>query len=124
MNRIMLNNTVLLRRIDTDDSKTEAGIIKPEVAQVRSNRGEVLAACADETEIKVGDIVVFTRYGGTDVEVDGQELIIVSKKQLYWVERSENRYQQISKLFDAARANGTLKHDEKGNECLEASEKV
>ena len=66
---------------------SDGGIVKPEVAQVRSNKGNVVAVAADEKEIQVGDVVVFTRYGGTDVEVDGQELIIVNKKQLYWVER-------------------------------------
>lgn len=87
MNRIMLNNTVLIRRLDTDDSMSDGGIVKPEVAQVRSNKGNVVAVAADEKEIQVGDVVVFTRYGGTDVTVDKDELIIVNKKQLYWVEK-------------------------------------
>ncbi len=87
MNRIMLNNTVLIRRLDIDDSMSDGGIIKPEIAQVRSNKGNVVAVAADEKEIQVGDVVVFTRYGGTDVTVDKDELIIVNKKQLYWVEK-------------------------------------
>jgi len=83
----MLNNTVLIKRLDIDDSLTAGGIVKPEIAQVISNKGTVVAVPADEQEIKVGDVVVFTRYGGTEVEIDGKEFIIVSKKQLYWVEK-------------------------------------
>ena len=88
MNRIMLNGTVLIKRLD-EKKLTDGGLEIPDVAQVRSNRGEVVAVGFDDgnQEIVVGNVVVFTRYGGTDVEVDGQELIIVNKKQLYWVER-------------------------------------
>lgn len=87
MTKVMLNNTVLIKRLDVDDSLTDGGLHRPEVAQKRSNRGEVLAVCADEKEISVGDVVVFTRYGGTTVEIGDDERLIVNKKQLYWIEK-------------------------------------
>jgi chaperonin GroES len=87
MNRIMLNGTVLIKRLDVEKKLTDGGLEIPDIAQVRSNRGEVVAIGADEKEIVVGDVVVFTRYGGTDVDVDKEELIIVNRKQLYWIEK-------------------------------------
>lgn len=84
--RTMLNDTVLLRRIDIDDSVSDGGVLKPQLYQQRSNKAEVIAVAKNEVEVKVGDTVTFTRYGGTDVEIDGVDYIIVHKKQLYWVE--------------------------------------
>src|SRR5580658_9171757 len=88
MNRTMLNGTVLLKRLDVDDTKfAGTDLIKPDVSQVRSNRAEVIAVGTDETEIHIGDVVVFTRYGGTEVDIDGSEHVIVNRKQIYWCEK-------------------------------------
>ncbi|HEY5236601.1 MAG TPA: hypothetical protein VIJ14_10510, partial [Rhabdochlamydiaceae bacterium] len=86
--------TVLIKRLDTETEMTDGGIVKPETAIQRSNRGEVKAIGSDEKEVKVGDVVVFTRYGGTETEIDGQELVIVNRKQIYWFER----YATLSKV--------------------------
>lgn len=88
MIREMMNGTVLIKRLDTETELTDGGIVKPEIALRRSNRGEILAVDADEKQLHVGDVVVFTEHGGTDVEIDGNDFVIVNRKSLYWVERA------------------------------------
>jgi len=71
---------VIVKRLDVDDEKTEGGIVKPEIARTRSQRGIVVAAAKDmllanqllPLDIHPGDEVLFTKYGGSDIEIDGQ----------------------------------------------------
>jgi co-chaperonin GroES (HSP10) len=82
-----LNNHFLVKRLDMDDEKTESGrLIKPEIARQRSQRGEVRWAPKGETECPVGTIVIFTKYGGSDVEINGEKLSLVQRLQLYAIE--------------------------------------
>lgn len=89
-----LGEHVLLRRLDVDDMVTAGGIVKPEIARQRSNRGEVV--CVGEGrmiegafapfELTPGDKVRFSKYGGTEVDLDGEMLLLLHWKQIYLVE--------------------------------------
>jgi co-chaperonin GroES (HSP10) len=74
---------VLLRRLDVDDSKTEGGLYKPEVFQVKSNKGEVISVGSEVPLLVPGDIVLFSQSGADDIELDGKQFILVHHKQIY-----------------------------------------
>jgi len=85
---------VIVKRLDVDDEKTEGGIVKPEIARTRSQRGIVVAAAKDmllanqllPLDIHPGDEVLFTKYGGSDIEIDGQKYVLVHHLQIYFAE--------------------------------------
>ena len=86
---------VLVRRIDVEDEKTPGGVIKPEIARLRSNRGEVVAVGEGRViggmwlpmNLKEGDKVRFSRYGGTEVPLDDETLLLLHWKQIYLREK-------------------------------------
>lgn len=84
MKFIALNDTVLIRRDDPEAELSEGGVLKPEIAQQQSNRGTVVAIDEYAGDVlHVGDTVLFSRYGGTSVELDGEEFVLVNYKQIY-----------------------------------------
>ena len=85
-----LHDRVVVRRME-EERKTASGIINPDNAAEKPDRGEVLAVgpgkVGDDNErialqVKVGDKVLFGKYAGTAVKVDGQELLIMREEDL------------------------------------------
>ncbi len=85
-----LHDRVLVRRIESD-SKTAGGIIIPDTAQEKPMEGEVLAvgpgARTDKGDVvalgvKVGDRVLFAKYAGTEVKMDGEDRVIVKESDI------------------------------------------
>ena len=85
-----LHDRVVVRRME-EERKTASGIIIPDNAAEKPDRGEVLAVgpgkVGDDNErialqVKVGDKVLFGKYAGTPVKVDGQELLIMREEDL------------------------------------------
>jgi len=86
-----LHDRVVVRR-EEEEQKTAGGILLPGSAQEKPNRGEVVAVgngrVLDSGEVravdvKVGDVVVFGQYAGNDkMDVDGEELIILSESDI------------------------------------------
>lgn len=88
-----LHDRVLVKRIEEDD-KTAAGIIIPDVAKEKPSEGEILAVGnGTKTEdgkmialdIKVGDRVLFGKWSGTEVRVNGEELLIMKESDIMGV---------------------------------------
>lgn len=86
----ILGDRVLIRRDEAET--TEGGIYLPQSAQEKPQRGTVVAVgegkrLKDGTlvppEVAPGDRVVFAKYGGTEVKVDGEELIIMNMDSVY-----------------------------------------
>ena len=82
-----LHDRVLIRRIEAEE-KTAGGIIIPDTAKEKPMEGEVVAvgsgAKNDKGEVapldvKVGDRVLFGKWNGTEVKMDGEELIIMKE---------------------------------------------
>ena len=80
-----LHDRILVQRID-EEAKTKGGIIIPDTAKEKPTEGKVLAVgngkiLEDGTtrplEVKPGDRILFSKYAGTDVMVDGDDLIII-----------------------------------------------
>jgi len=86
-----LHDRVIVRR-EEEEQKTAGGILLPGSAQEKPNQGEVVAVgngrVLDNCEVrpidvKVGDVVVFGQYAGNDkIDVDGEELIILSESDI------------------------------------------
>jgi co-chaperonin GroES (HSP10) len=82
-----LNNHFLVKRLDVNDEMTKSGrLVKPEIARQRSQRGEVRYAPLAEAECPPGTVVIFTKYGGSDIEINGEMLVLVQRLQLYGIE--------------------------------------
>jgi chaperonin GroES len=71
-----------------EEEVTRGGIVLPDTARKRPQEGEVVAVGPGKVletgqratmEVSVGDIVVYTRYGGTEIRVDGEDLVILDE---------------------------------------------
>jgi chaperonin GroES len=85
-----LHDRVLVRRLD-EETKTAGGIIIPDSAKEKPTKGEVVAVgkgARDENgkiiplDVKEGDIVLFAKWGGTEIKVDGKELLIMKESDI------------------------------------------
>lgn len=88
-----LHDRVVVRRID-EDEKTAGGIIIPDTAKEKPMQGEVIAvgpgARNEKGEIvaldvQVGDRVIFGKWSGTEVKIDGEELLIMKESDIMGV---------------------------------------
>jgi chaperonin GroES len=88
-----LHDRVLVRRIDADE-KTAGGIIIPDTAKEKPQRGEVIAVGAGTRtedgkltplDVKVGDEVLFGKWSGTEVKIDGEDLLIMKESDILGV---------------------------------------
>ena len=93
MNIRPLHDRVLVRRIE-QDMTTAGGIIIPDTAQEKPQEGEVVAAGPGERgedgkltplDVKVGDRILFGKWSGTEVKVDGEELLIMKESDIMGV---------------------------------------
>ena len=71
---------------------TSSGIVLPDSAQEKSQRGKVLAVGSGKVlesgervalEVQKGDTIVYAKYGGTEVNIDGKELMILSERDIH-----------------------------------------
>src|ERR1700759_2725630 len=94
-----LHDRVMLRRIEAEE-KTPGGIIIPDTAKEKPVEAEVMAVgpgARDEAgrivplDVKVGDRVLFGKWTGTDVIIDGQERLIVKESEILGVIRTKRR---------------------------------
>ena len=88
-----LHDRVVLERIDAD-AKTAGGIIVPDTAQEKPQQGEVIAVgpgTRDDSgkliplDVKVGDRVLFGKWSGTEVKIDGAEYMIMKESDIMGV---------------------------------------
>jgi chaperonin GroES len=88
-----LHDRVVLRRLDAEE-KTKGGIIIPDSAQEKPQQGEIVAAgpgSRDEAgkliplDVKQGDKVLFGKWSGTEVKLDGEELLIMKESDIMGV---------------------------------------
>ena len=85
-----LHDRVLLRRVESD-TKTRGGIIIPDTAKEKPQEGEVIAvgggAKSEEgkvtpLDVKAGDRILFGKWSGTEVRVDGEDLLIMKESDI------------------------------------------
>ncbi len=88
-----LHDRVVVKRIE-EDTRTAGGIIIPDTAKEKPQQGEVIAAgpgARDDAgkvnplDVKVGDRVLFGKWSGTEVKIDGEELLIMKESDILGV---------------------------------------
>ena len=88
-----LHDRVVVRRVE-EDTKTKGGIIIPDTAQEKPMQGEVIAVGPggrDENgklitiDLKVGDTILFGKWSGTEVKIDGVEYLIMKESDIMGV---------------------------------------
>ena len=90
MNLRPLHDRVIVKRLD-QETKTASGLIIPDAAAEKPDQGEILAVGNGKVqdngsvralEVKVGDRVLFGKYSGQSVKVDGQELLVMREEDI------------------------------------------
>ena len=85
-----LHDRVVVRRLE-EDTKTPGGIIIPDTAKEKPMQGEVVAVGPGardddgdriEPDVKPGDTVLFGKWSGTEVKIDGEELLIMKESDI------------------------------------------
>lgn len=93
MNLRPLHDRVIVKRLE-NETKTASGIVIPDNATEKPDQGEVLAVGPGRTNeegnvkplnVKVGDRVLFGKYSGQSVKVDGQELLVMREEDIMGV---------------------------------------
>ena len=88
-----LHDRVVVRRIE-EDTKTAGGIIIPDTATEKPQQGEIVAvgdgARTEDgkliaLDVKAGDTVIFGKWSGTEVKIDGEELLIMKESDIMGV---------------------------------------
>ena len=86
-----LDDRIVVRPNEAEE-KTASGLVIPDTAKEKPQQGEVLAVGpgrrADSTgeliplDLKVGDTVLYSKYGGTEVTVDGEDLLVLASRDV------------------------------------------
>jgi chaperonin GroES len=80
-----LGDRVLIKRLEAEE-KTKSGIVLPGSAQEKPQLAEVIAVGPGTDDVKMevvpGDKVIISKYSGTEIKMDGEDLIIVSQKDI------------------------------------------
>ncbi|MHA3976198.1 co-chaperone GroES [Halovulum sp. GXIMD14794] len=93
MNFTPLHDRVLVRRIEGDE-KTAGGLIIPDTAKEKPAEGEIIAVGAgarDEDgeripmDVKAGDRILFGKWSGTEIKIDGEDLLIMKESDILGV---------------------------------------
>ena len=90
MNLKPLEDRVIVKTVETQDV-TASGIVLPDTAQEKPQRGKVIAVGEGKMDdngkripldVKKGDEVIYSKYGGTEVKVEGQDLLIMKASDI------------------------------------------
>jgi chaperonin GroES len=85
-----LGDKVLVERVEAE-SKTAGGIVLPDTAKEKPQRGKVVSVgegklledgTRREVQVKKGDLVLFTSYAGSDIKIDGKEYLIMDESDI------------------------------------------
>ncbi len=91
MNLVPLDDRIVVRPSESEET-TASGIVIPDTAKEKPQQGEVLAVGPGRRaensgelipiDVKVGDTVVYSKYGGTEITVKGEDLLILSSRDV------------------------------------------
>tara|TARA_B100001123_G_scaffold442364_1_gene585750 strand:+ start:99 stop:386 length:288 start_codon:yes stop_codon:yes gene_type:complete len=85
-----LHDRILVKRLE-DEEKTKGGIIIPDTAKEKPSEGEIVAVGPgilnkdgkrNPMDVKVGEKILFSKYSGDEVKIDGQDLIIIKEEDI------------------------------------------
>lgn len=88
-----LHDRVIVKRVE-EEAKSQGGIVLPDTAKEKPSRGKVMAVGSGKVtdsgevrclDVKVGDVVLFGKYAGTEVKVEDQELLVMREEDIMGV---------------------------------------
>jgi len=90
MNLAPLGDRIVVKPQDEQEVRTNSGLVIPDTAKEKPQLGEVLAVGPGEfkdgeripVDVNVGDVVFYSKYGGTEVKHDGDDLLILSSRDV------------------------------------------
>ena len=94
MNIRPLYDRIVVKRLDSQDEKTASGLIIPDTAKEKPQEGEVVAVGKGKRledgkvvtlDVQVGDRILFGKYSGSEVKLDGEELLIMREDEVLGV---------------------------------------
>ncbi len=86
-----LGDRVVLKRLELAEEKTAGGILLPDTAKEKPQEAEVVAVGPGKKDedgkhipldVKIGDVVITAKWGGTEIKIDGKEFLIVSEDDI------------------------------------------
>ena len=85
-----LGDRIVVKPKDEDESTTTSGLVIPDTAKEKPQLGEVLAVGPGDfqdgdripMDVSVGDLVFYSKYGGTEVKVEGEEYLVLSSRDV------------------------------------------
>lgn len=85
-----LGDRIIVKPKDDDNSTTASGLVIPDTAKEKPQLGDVVAVGPGEFEdgsripmdVEMGDVVVYSKYGGTEIKFEGQEFLILSARDV------------------------------------------
>jgi chaperonin GroES len=86
-----LHDRVIVRRLEEDNNQTAGGLFIPDTAKEKPQEGEVIAAgdgkykedgTRQSLDVKTGDRVLFGKYSGSEIKIDGEELLIMREDEI------------------------------------------
>jgi chaperonin GroES len=89
-----LQDRVMVKRLENGVEKTKGGIISPDTAKVKPEQGKIVAVGKGKVNddgklmpvgVKVGDTILFGKYSGSEVELDGEEHLIMREEDILGV---------------------------------------
>ncbi len=104
MNVRPLHDRVLVRRIESEE-KTAGGIIIPDSAQEKPMEGEIISVGTGHKsddgkvtalDVKAGDTVMFTKWAGTEVKVQGEDLMIMKESDILAIVEGKSAAKQAA----------------------------
>ena len=85
MKLVPLGDRVVLKQVEAEET-TKSGIVRPGAAKEKPQQAEVVAVGPGPEEVKmevaVGDAVIYSKYAGTEVKLDGEEYIVVKQNDI------------------------------------------
>ena len=76
-----LADRVVLQQLDAEET-TASGLILPDSAKEKPAEGKIVAVGTKVKEVKVGDIVLYSKYGPTEVKIDGKDLLVLKEEEI------------------------------------------
>jgi len=85
-----LADKILIKRVEAEN-KTKGGIVLPDTAKEKPRRGKIVSVgdgkllddgSRSDIQVKVGDLVLFSSYGGTEIKINGDEYLIMEESEI------------------------------------------
>ncbi|WP_426289865.1 co-chaperone GroES (plasmid) [Ensifer adhaerens] len=99
-----LHDRILVRRVDSEE-KTKGGIIIPDTAKEKPQEGEVVAVGpgarneagqVQALDVKAGDRILFGKWSGTEIKINGEDLLIMKESEVLGIIEAEAQRQQAA----------------------------